>query len=115
MKFTIFLLGFFILLIFQFPNQANAYVDGKTLLSACKDEPGSTMRSICLGYVSAIADIMRSSSIGKRKACLDKKMKLTDLIKETIDFIEKNRLDRKKPAAELVTVAFSNSYICEKK
>tara|TARA_B000000437_G_C11478365_1_gene237717 strand:+ start:82 stop:423 length:342 start_codon:yes stop_codon:yes gene_type:complete len=105
----------FIFILFQIPSQANAYVDGKTLLSACKDDPGSTMRSICLGYVSAVADIMRTSPIGKRKACLDKKMKLTELIKETIAFIESSRLDRNKPAAEIITVAFSNKYVCEKK
>tara|TARA_B100001559_G_C15918403_1_gene357536 strand:- start:70 stop:414 length:345 start_codon:yes stop_codon:yes gene_type:complete len=114
MKVLIFTIGL-IISISYLPGKANAYVDGKTLLSACKDEPGSTMRSICLGYVSAVADIMRKSSIGKRKACLDKKMKLTDLIKETIKFIEKNRLDRNKPAAELVAIAFSNEYICDKK
>ncbi|MBL41364.1 MAG: hypothetical protein CMM49_01750 [Rhodospirillaceae bacterium] len=113
MKYIIFIGLLFIF--YQLPNQANAYVDGKTLLSGCKDDPGSTMRSICLGYVSAVADIMRSSSVGKRKACLDKKMKLTDLIKETVAFIEKSRLDRNKPAAELITVAFSNKYTCEKK
>ena len=113
MRYFIFFGLFFLL--FQLPSQANAYVDGKTLLSGCKDEPGSTMRSICLGYVSAVADIMRSSSIGKRKACLDKKMKLTELIKETVCFIESKRLDRNKPAAELITIAFSNKYICLKK
>jgi len=96
-------------------NHANAYVDGETLLSSCRDKPGSIMRSICLGYMSAIADIMKTEKIGNRKACIDRKMSLTELIKETMSFIEGNRLDRKKPAAQLVTVAFSNKYPCDKK
>ena len=98
----------------SFSHPASAYVDGQTLLSSCRDKPGSVMRSICLGYISAIADTMKSSTIGKREACLDRKLGLTDLIKETMSFIEGNRLDRKKPAAELVAVAFANKYPCLK-
>ena len=40
----------------------------------------------------------------------DYKRKQSELIKETMAFIEGNRLDRKKPAAQLVTVAFANKY-----
>ena len=98
----------------SFSQNTYAYVDGKTLLSSCRDKPGSVMRSICLGYMSAMADTMKSSSIGKRKACIDRKMGLTDLIKETMAFIEGNRLDRNKPASELVVVALSNKFPCIK-
>ena len=95
------------------PHPASAYVDGETLLKSCRDKPGSIMRSICLGYIAGVADVMRNAPIGKRKACIDRKLGLTDLIKQTTRFIERSRLDRTKPAADLVVVVFSNEFPCE--
>ena len=98
---------------FGISNPASAYVDGDTLLKSCRDKPGSVMRSICIGYIAGVADAMRNAAIGKRKACIDRKLGLTDLIKQTTGFIERSRLDRTKPAADLVVVVFSNEFPCD--
>lgn len=95
------------------PRHAEAaLMDGKALLNACKQPSGTPRRSICLGYVAAIADALAEDGIGKRKACFAKSAKLSAMRDAVVAHLEKQTKTADEPASNGVTVALVNRFAC---
>ena len=87
-------------------------MDGKALLNACKQPSGTPLRSICLGYVAAIADALAEEGVGKRKACFAKSAKLSVMRDTVIAYLEEQTRIADEPASNAVTVALVNKFTC---
>lgn len=88
-----------------------ALMDGKTLLAACTQETGSPRRSICLGYIAAIADALGDAGVGKRKACVGS-AKLSAMRDAVVQHLTAQKSTADKPASEGVTIALANRFKC---
>jgi len=95
------------------PRHADAaLMDGKNLLNACTQPSGSARRSICLGYVAAIADTLAEEGIGRRKACFGK-AKLSAMRDAVVAHLQKQQENTaSEPASDAVTVALVNQFSC---
>lgn len=89
-----------------------ALMDGKALLNACKQPSGTPRRSICLGYIAAIADVLEEDGVGNRKACFGKGAKLSVMRDTVVAHLEKQRRTADEPASNGVTVALVNKFSC---
>jgi hypothetical protein len=95
------------------PRDAEAaLMDGKALLNACKQPSGTPRRSICLGYVAAIADALAEDGVGKRKACFAKSAKLSVMRDTVVAHLEQQTGTADEPASSAVTVALVNKFTC---
>ena len=95
------------------PRQAEAaLMDGKALLNACKQPSGTPHRSICLGYIAAIADVLAQDGVGKRKACFAKGAKLSVMRDTVVAHLEKKAETADEPASSAVTLALVNKFTC---
>lgn len=96
------------------PSHADAaLMDGKNLLNACTQPSGSARRSICLGYVAAIADALAEQGVGKRKACFGKDAKLSAMRDAVVAHMQKQKEKTgPEPASDAVTVALVNQFSC---
>ena len=95
------------------PRHAEAaLMDGKALLNACKQPSGTPHRSICLGYVAAIADALAEDGVGKRKVCFANSAKLSLMRDTVVAHLEKQTGTADKPASSAVTVALVNKFTC---
>ena len=95
------------------PRDAEAaLMDGKALLNACKQPSGTPRRSICLGYVAAIADALSEDGVGNRKVCFAKSAKLSVMRDTVVAHLEKQTGTADKPASSAVTVALVNKFTC---
>jgi hypothetical protein len=89
-----------------------ALMDGKALLNACKQPSGTPRRSICLGYVAAIADALAEVGVGKRKACYAKGAKLSVMRDTVVAHLEKQAGAADEPASNAVTAALVDKFTC---
>jgi hypothetical protein len=95
------------------PHHAEAaLMDGKALLNACKQASGTPLRSICLGYVAAIADALAEDGVGERKACFAKGAKLSVMRDTVVVYLEKQTGTTDEPASRAVTVALVDKFTC---
>ena len=95
------------------PRHAEAaLMDGKALLNACKQPSGTPHRSICLGYVAAIADALAEDGGRKRKVCFAKNAKLSVMRDTVVAHLEKQTGTDDRPASSAVTVALLNKFTC---
>ena len=95
------------------PRHAEAaLMDGKALLNACKQPSRTPLRSICLGYVAAIADALAEDGVGKHKKCFVKSVKLSVMRDTVVAYLEKQTRTADEPASSAVTVALANKFTC---
>jgi hypothetical protein len=96
------------------PGPADAkFMDGKSLLNACTQPSQTPRRSICLGYIAAIADALEKDGIGRRKACFGKDAKLSAMRDTVVAHLKKQKTKAaEEPASGAVTVALVNRFSC---
>lgn len=89
-----------------------AMMDGTTLLSACTQVSGSPQRSICLGYIAAMADAMAEAGVGDRKACFASDAKLSQMRDAVVAYLQKQQAAGDKAGSDAVAVALANQFPC---
>lgn len=70
------------------------------------------LKGICVGFVTAIADLMNTVTLYGRRACLPSEYKLIDGVTVVQQWIETHPNDVKYDGREIVTVALSEAYPC---
>lgn len=100
-------------LMFAAPQPAHAVLlSGEDLLAACTQAAGTPRRSICLGYIAAIADALADKGVGGRKACFPDNAKLSAMRDAVVQYLNEQASAAAKPGSDAITVALVNRFSC---
>ena len=96
-------------------ERPRSFIDGVELLSRCSDPEDGPFgaRGYCMGYISAIADVMGAVSvINGYAACFPKGVTVGELRDALVRWLSDNPREQHKNAEELVAEAFSVFFPC---
>jgi hypothetical protein len=85
----------------------SAFKDGNRLLRDC-NSPGAFSRGICLGFIQGVSD----SPVNGSRICFPAGVLGSQLKEVVVRFLEANPAKRDQDAAELVTWALADAYLC---
>jgi hypothetical protein len=85
---------------------------GNELLRDCTATGGEPKSFICLGYLEAIADALRSSHINGWGACMSAEVSVRQLHDVVTQFLQDNAKLRHLAAAGLVAHALADAFPC---
>lgn len=87
---------------------------GDDLLRHCSRPMGSRLEALCLGYVTAIADLEKASVVAEDKTfCIPPATTQTQLRDAVVEYLRRNPDKREgRPAAHSVLDAFALSFPC---
>lgn len=94
------------------PYQLGAtLMQGPRFAEDCFEE-NLPLKGICIGFITAIADLMNTVTLYGHRACLPSEYKLIDGLTVVQRWIETNPNEVKYDAREIVIVALSEAYPC---
>ena len=78
----------------------------------CASENNLPLKGICVGFVSAVADLLNAIPLYGRRACLPSAFKIQDGVTAVQRWIEAHPNDLAYDGREIVIVALSEAYQC---
>ena len=102
------------------PRNVAIYDSGNTLYSDCTSEMESAaspaawaaVQSECVGYISAIADVMSIEPVNGFRACIPPPVTLEQLREIVVTFLNSHVAVRQDAAPGLVASALAESFPC---
>jgi Rap1a immunity proteins len=94
------------------PKIAGTLMQGARLAQYCNSDNDLSLKGICVGFVTAIADILNFVPLYGRRACPPPTFKLQDGVTTVQKWINAHPNDSKYDAREIVVVALSDAYRC---
>jgi len=85
---------------------------GPRFAQYCNSENNLPLKGICVGFVSAVADLMNAVPLYGHQACVPSAFKLQDGVTVVQRWIEAHPNDVKYDGREIVIVALSEAYPC---
>lgn len=97
----------------QPPQQPHVtLMPGPRFAQYCASENNLPLKGICVGFVSAVADLMTAVPLYGRRACLNSAFKIQDGVTVVQRWIEAHPNDIPYDGREIVVVALSEAYPC---
>lgn len=111
-----------LILVSSSASAGNSYTDGHKILSSCNDlsrlldyqfDLDSFEAGRCWGYISASTDIYKAVNYGSsRIICIPGDKNVSNYVRTVIDYLNAHPNDLDRPAFELITKAFAETFPC---
>jgi hypothetical protein len=88
------------------------FVDGNKLHQDCSGML-TMLDSSCAAYVSAIADVLATAPVGRRRACLPNGARLGQAVDVVKQWLAANPQSRHLPGPEVVAIALEGAFPCK--